>query len=75
MGAAPLGEPRPRRRQGEGRPSFVVQEHHARALHWDFRLEHDGPRVVMRQQRRYALAHDRLIVDDEQLHQCPLSWS
>src|ERR1022692_1101474 len=38
----PMGAPRPSRQQGQPAPSFVIQEHHARALHWDFRLEHDG---------------------------------
>lgn len=36
-------EPMPTRRRREARPPvFVIQEHHARALHWDFRLERDG---------------------------------
>jgi bifunctional non-homologous end joining protein LigD len=29
-------------RSGSAKPVFVIQEHHARALHWDFRLERDG---------------------------------
>ena len=34
----PAGEPA----QREGEPRFVVQEHSARAMHWDLRLEHEG---------------------------------
>ena len=37
----PATPPRPSPEPG-AEPIFVIQEHHARALHWDFRLEHDG---------------------------------
>jgi bifunctional non-homologous end joining protein LigD len=35
-------EPIPDSDSAAGGSSFVIQEHHARSLHWDFRLEHDG---------------------------------
>ncbi len=37
----PAGAPAPRPDAGSA-PMFVIQEHHARRLHYDFRLEHDG---------------------------------
>ncbi len=35
-------EPKPARRKRGDAARFVVQEHHARRLHWDLRLEHEG---------------------------------
>ncbi len=44
FGATP--EPAPKKHRGaKGAPRFVVQEHSARRLHWDLRLEHGGAAV------------------------------
>jgi bifunctional non-homologous end joining protein LigD len=58
-----MGSRRKKKPVPEADPSFVVQEHHARALHWDFRLERDGvlvswalPRGVPLNPRRNHLA-------------------
>ncbi|MGA5303989.1 DNA polymerase ligase N-terminal domain-containing protein [Nucisporomicrobium flavum] len=57
-------EPVPRSRpRPTGRSRFVIQQHHARSLHWDVRLERDGvlvsfavPRGLPRDQARNYLA-------------------
>src|SRR3954471_24008620 len=35
-------EPAPQEKEGTERGRFVIQEHHARRLHWDLRLEREG---------------------------------
>jgi bifunctional non-homologous end joining protein LigD len=63
--------PEPRGRRGREKAAkanrFVIQEHHARRLHWDLRLEHDGTLVSFALPRGVPQdpKHNRLAVHTE----------
>ncbi|HEY9313397.1 ATP-dependent DNA ligase [Williamsia sp.] len=62
----PFGDSRPDDARG-GDPMFVIQEHHARRLHYDFRLERDGVLVSWAVPKNLPLEGDknRLAVQTE----------